>query len=82
MWGGKKENPSKNLKTPGGQTRFDCSAPSIYPISLAKKMMNNQPHWLPPDKKIIINLKKIKQHHLNKDNPCYYIDLNFPYCLF
>ncbi|MBG3082010.1 hypothetical protein I4632_17600, partial [Proteus mirabilis] len=35
-WGEEKD-PSKNLITPSGQTRFDCSAPSIYPISQAEK---------------------------------------------
>ncbi|WP_337242126.1 T6SS immunity protein Tli3 family protein [Proteus faecis] len=34
---GDEEIPSNNLKTPSGQTRFDCSAPSIYPISQAEK---------------------------------------------
>lgn len=34
---GDKESPSPTLKTPSGQTRFDCSAPSIYPISQAEK---------------------------------------------
>ncbi|MDM3868346.1 hypothetical protein H7F13_13740 [Proteus vulgaris] len=34
---GDKESPSSTLKTPSGQTRFDCSAPSIYPISQAEK---------------------------------------------
>ncbi|HEK2896244.1 TPA: hypothetical protein SMT94_000330 [Proteus mirabilis] len=34
---GDKESPSSALKTPSGQTRFDCSAPSIYPISQAEK---------------------------------------------
>ncbi|NBM92117.1 MULTISPECIES: T6SS immunity protein Tli3 family protein, partial [unclassified Proteus (in: enterobacteria)] len=33
---GDEEIPSNNLKTPSGQTRFDCSAPSIYPISQAE----------------------------------------------
>lgn len=35
---GDKESPSSALKTPSGQTRFDCSAPSIYPISQAEKL--------------------------------------------
>lgn len=35
---GDEEIPSNNLKTPSGQTRFDCSAPSIYPISQAEKL--------------------------------------------
>ncbi|WP_231039579.1 hypothetical protein, partial [Proteus terrae] len=35
---GDKESPSPTLKTPSGQTRFDCSAPSIYPISQAEKL--------------------------------------------
>ena len=35
---GDKESPSPALKTPSGQTRFDCSAPSIYPISQAEKL--------------------------------------------
>ncbi|WIF70452.1 hypothetical protein QN092_10560 [Proteus vulgaris] len=34
---GDKESPSPTLKTPSGQTRFDCNAPSIYPISQAEK---------------------------------------------
>ncbi|MDS0790506.1 hypothetical protein OSB94_20690, partial [Proteus vulgaris] len=34
---GDKESPSPTLKTPSGQTRFDCSSPSIYPISQAEK---------------------------------------------
>ncbi|CRL61190.1 T6SS immunity protein Tli3 family protein [Proteus penneri] len=35
---GDKESPSSTLKTPSEQTRFDCSAPSIYPISQAEKL--------------------------------------------
>ncbi|QPB79780.1 hypothetical protein EHE21_10465 [Proteus sp. GOKU] len=35
-WGEEKK-PPENLKTPSRQTRFDCSAPSIYPISQAEK---------------------------------------------
>ena len=30
---GEDKNPPKGLKTPSGQTRFDCSDPAIYPIS-------------------------------------------------
>ncbi|NBM68947.1 T6SS immunity protein Tli3 family protein, partial [Proteus sp. G2663] len=30
---GEEKSPPEDLKTPSGQTRFDCSAPSIYPIS-------------------------------------------------
>ncbi|MEQ5237524.1 T6SS immunity protein Tli3 family protein [Proteus terrae] len=34
---GEEKSPPEDLKTPSGQTRFDCSAPSIYPISQAEK---------------------------------------------
>ncbi|WP_337228015.1 T6SS immunity protein Tli3 family protein [Proteus faecis] len=35
---GKEKDPTSDYKTPSGQTRFDCSAPSIYPISQAEKL--------------------------------------------
>ncbi|NBM33197.1 T6SS immunity protein Tli3 family protein [Proteus sp. G2664] len=34
---GEEKSPPEDLKTPSGQTRFDCSALSIYPISQAEK---------------------------------------------
>ncbi|MER1719028.1 hypothetical protein KC966_07770 [Proteus terrae] len=34
---GEEKSPPEDLKTPSGQTRFDCSVPSIYPISQAEK---------------------------------------------
>ncbi|WP_425415209.1 T6SS immunity protein Tli3 family protein, partial [Proteus myxofaciens] len=34
---GDKETPPSSLKTPSGQTRFDCSSPHIYPISQKEK---------------------------------------------